>query len=72
MLGRAELAFVVINIAYVQHHILSEQAFFTLMFTIFWLNVSVPVSIKLFKPVYLKQMRAKVNLVMESDAVEAG
>ncbi len=54
MLGRAELAFVVIDIAYVETSILSEQAFYTLMFTIFWLNVSVPVSIRLFKPVYGK------------------
>ncbi|MBQ76663.1 MAG: cation/H(+) antiporter [Gammaproteobacteria bacterium] len=57
MLGRAELAFVVINIAFVQNQILSDQAFYTLMFTIFWLNVSVPVSIKLFKPIYLEQTR---------------
>lgn len=46
MLGRAELAFVVMDIAYVQHQILTTQAFYTLMFTAFWLNVSVPLSIR--------------------------
>ncbi len=50
MLGRAELAFVVMDIAYVQNHILSEAAFITLMLTTFWLNLSVPVSIALWKP----------------------
>jgi Kef-type K+ transport system membrane component KefB len=52
MLGRAELAFVVMGIAYVEHPILSTEAFYTLMFTTFWLNVSVPVSLTLWKPFY--------------------
>jgi Kef-type K+ transport system membrane component KefB len=55
MLGRAELAFVVIDIAYVQNPILSTEAFYTLMFTAFWLNVSVPISISLWKPYYKGQ-----------------
>jgi len=55
MLGRAELAFVVMDIAYVQHPILSDQAFFTLMAAAFWLNVSVPLTIKLWKPYFLRQ-----------------
>lgn len=46
MLGRAELAFVVMNIAYVQHHILSTDAFYTLMITLFLLNLSVPLTIR--------------------------
>jgi len=54
MLGRAELAFVVIDIAYVQHNILNREAFFTLMITSFFLNVLVPVSITLWKPYYLR------------------
>jgi Kef-type K+ transport system membrane component KefB len=49
MLGRAELAFVVMDIAYVQNEILTIEAFYTLMFTAFWLNVSVPVTISLWK-----------------------
>ena len=50
MLGRAELAFVVMDIAYVQNDILSTEAFYTLMVTAFWLNIAVPVSISLWKP----------------------
>lgn len=49
MLGRAELAFVVMDIAYVQHSILNDEAFYTLMFTAFWLNVTVPISISMWK-----------------------
>jgi len=52
MLGRAELAFVVMDISYVEHSILSTGAFYTLMFTAFWLNVAVPISIALWKPYY--------------------
>jgi Kef-type K+ transport system membrane component KefB len=53
MLGRAELAFVVMDIAYVQHRILPDEAFYTLMFTAFWLNLAVPLTIKAWKSVYL-------------------
>ncbi len=53
MLGRAELAFVVMDIAYVQHSILSDEAFYTLMFTAFWLNVAVPVTIAWWKPYFI-------------------
>ncbi len=49
MLGRAELAFVVMNIAYVENSILTTEAFYTLMFTAFWLNVSVPITINFWK-----------------------
>ncbi|HEY5623776.1 MAG TPA: cation:proton antiporter [Gammaproteobacteria bacterium] len=52
MLGRAELAFVVMDIAYVQNSILSTEAFYTLMFTAFCLNVSVPVTIHFWKRRY--------------------
>jgi len=50
MLGRAELAFVVIDIAYVQNDILPKEAFFTLMITAFFLNIAVPVGIRLWRP----------------------
>jgi len=50
MLGRAELAFVVMDIAYVQNGIFDEKIFFTLMTAIFWLNVSVPVTIAWWRP----------------------
>lgn len=49
MLGRAELAFVVMNIAFVQYQIFTIEVFYTLMITAFLLNVSVPVTIKLWK-----------------------
>jgi Kef-type K+ transport system membrane component KefB len=52
MLGRAELAFVVMDIAYVQNAIFSTEVFYTLMFTCFWLNVAVPITITLWKPYY--------------------
>jgi Kef-type K+ transport system membrane component KefB len=50
MLGRAELAFVVMNIAYIQYQIFTTEVFYTLMFTAFWLNLAVPLAIKLWKP----------------------
>jgi Kef-type K+ transport system membrane component KefB len=56
MLGRAELAFVVLDIAYIEHHIINKEAFYTLMFTAFWLNISLPLSIHLLKPYYLKNI----------------
>ena len=52
MLGRAELAFVVMDIAYIEHSILSKEAFTTLMVTCFFLNVAVPLAIHWWKPFY--------------------
>lgn len=49
MLGRAELAFVVLDIAFIQHKIISTEAFYTLMITIFLLNISVPLTIRWWK-----------------------
>jgi len=49
MLGRAELAFVVMNIAFVQYQIISVEAFYTLMLTCFMLNISVPLTIRWWK-----------------------
>ena len=57
MLGRAELAFVVINLAFSEHHIIDETQFFTLVMTIFLLNISVPLSIKWYKPYFLKERK---------------
>lgn len=42
------------NVAYVQHGILSREAFFTLMITAFILNVLVPVTITWWRPYYLR------------------
>ena len=49
MLGRAELAFVVMEIAYVQHKIMTTEAFYTLMLVAFMLNISVPLTIGWWK-----------------------
>lgn len=54
MLGRAELAFVVMDIAYVQHNIMSTQAFYTLMIVTFLLNLSVPLTISWWKRHYME------------------
>lgn len=50
MLGRAELAFVVMDIAYVQNSILNTEAFFTLMIAAFFLNIAVPICINWWRP----------------------
>jgi len=49
MLGIAELAFVVMDIVYVENDILSTGAFYTLMLTMFMLNISVPLTIRWWK-----------------------
>ncbi len=49
MLGRAELAFVVMNIAFIQYQIFTLEVFYTLMITAFLLNISVPITIKFWK-----------------------
>ena len=61
MLGRAELCFVVLDIAYVQNSILTETAFYTLMLTAFMLNVAVPVTIRLWKPYFVRAVGAQEN-----------
>ena len=60
MLGRAELAFIVINIAYTQNHIINLEQFYILICTLFLLNISVPVMIKLWKPYYLGQKKMEI------------
>lgn len=62
MLGRAELAFVVMDIAYVQHDILSTEAFYTLMASAFILNVAVPMGILWLKPRFLKEQEENDSL----------
>jgi len=60
MLGRAELAFIVINIAYVQNKIISTEEFYTLIFTAFLLNISVPLLIKMWQPYYSGEKEFKL------------
>ncbi len=52
MLGRAELAFLVMDIAFVQYSIITTEAFYTLMLTTFLLNVSVPLTVRWWKSRY--------------------
>ena len=69
MLGRAELAFVVMDIAYVEHSVFSAEAFYTLMLTAFCLNVAVQISIRLWKPFYEETARERPALhqVLETE-----
>ena len=60
MLGRAELAFIVINIAFVQNQVIDTTQFYTLMFTAFLLNITVPISLKWWKPYYLGFKQLKI------------
>lgn len=55
MLGRAELAFVVLDIAFVQAGIISLESFYTLMLTIFMLNCAVPLTIRWWKRKFAAQ-----------------
>ena len=52
MLGRAELAFLVMDIAYVEYQIMNVEAFYTLMLATFLLNTSVPLTIRWWKSKY--------------------
>lgn len=52
MLGRAVLAFVVLDIAYVHQQIISLESFYTLMLTVFLLDWSVPLTIRRWKARY--------------------
>ncbi len=51
MLGRAELAFVVMDIG-LNSGLFTTESFYILMCTAFWLNVCVPLGIKYWKPYY--------------------
>jgi len=52
MLGRAELAFVVMDIAFDQYKIITRDAFYVLMITVTGLNISVPLTIRWWKNKY--------------------
>jgi Kef-type K+ transport system membrane component KefB len=70
MLGRAELAFIVIDIAYVENHLITIEQFYILMITIFFLNIAVPLGIKWWKPYYEGKKELKlmgISLSRERD-----
>jgi Kef-type K+ transport system membrane component KefB len=66
MLGRAELAFIVIDIAYVENKLVTTGQFYALMITIFLLNVTVPLAIKWWKPYYLGKKELRLGGVLLS------
>jgi len=59
MLGRAELALIVLNIAYIQESLISKEQFYILMFATFLLNISVPLTIRWWGPYFkgVKQLK---------------
>jgi len=62
MSGRAELAFVVMDIGYVQTQIITTDAFYTLMGTTFFLNVYVPILIAWWKPYFVGDKVMKIGV----------
>ena len=70
MLGRAELAFIVIDIAYVDNHIIDFEQFYTLICAIFLLNLSVPTAIKWWEPYYIGHKELRVFGVLLSKPKE--
>ena len=63
MLGRAELAFIVIDIAYVENGLITTGQFYALMITIFLLNITVPLAVKWWKPYFLGKKRLHIGKV---------
>jgi Kef-type K+ transport system membrane component KefB len=57
MLGRAELFFVVLDIGE-KNGIISKPVFYTLVFAAMLMNISVPVTISLFKPFYVGERKS--------------
>merc|ERR1719204_1041383 len=53
-MGRAELFFVVLELCYVQHHIMNRDQLCTFAFVAMLMNISVPVSMSIYKPYYVK------------------
>jgi Kef-type K+ transport system membrane component KefB len=60
MLGRAELAFIVIDIAYADNHIIDFHQFYILICAIFMLNLTVPTAIKWWEPYYMGRKEFKL------------
>eukprot|EP00401_Gymnodinium_catenatum_P073462 CAMPEP_0117527016 /NCGR_PEP_ID=MMETSP0784-20121206/36582_1 /TAXON_ID=39447 /ORGANISM="" /LENGTH=588 /DNA_ID=CAMNT_0005323259 /DNA_START=19 /DNA_END=1786 /DNA_ORIENTATION=- len=66
MMGRAELFFVVLELCYVQHHIMSREIMTTFALTAMLMNISVPVSITLYKPFYNKYAAAHAGVLEDA------
>lgn len=61
MMGRTKLAFVVLDMGYVQNKIFTAESFYTLKLTAFFLNIAVPVSIRFWRPFYEDTKRCRLN-----------
>ena len=69
MLGRAELAFIVIDIAYTEHKIFDKAQFETLIFATFLLNITVPILISWWRDYYIGKKRLKLfGVVLSKDS----
>ena len=66
MLGRAELAFVVMDIGYVHNDIFTTEVFYTLMFTAFILNMLVPITIRFWTPRFKKREKQNTHETQNS------
>ncbi len=49
---KVDFAFIVINIAYTKSHLITLEHFYTLILTLFLLNLTVPTLVKWWKPYY--------------------
>ena len=70
MLWRAELAFIVINIAFVKEKIISLEQFYILIFTAFLLNLCVPIIIGLWEPYFKWTKKLEIFWVRLSKDIE--
>ena len=61
MLGRTELALIVLNIAYIQNNLIDTEQFYILMFVTFLLNISVPMTIWWWGPYFKGIKRLKIG-----------
>lgn len=61
MLGRAELFFVVLNLSYMEYHIITEEVFFSLTMAAMMLNIAVPITISLYKPYYVRNQASALQ-----------
>lgn len=68
MLGRAELALIVLNITYVQNRLLTTEQFYILMFVTFLLNISVPLAIRWWGPYFKGVKQMKIGAIKLSRA----
>jgi hypothetical protein len=67
MMGRAELFFVVLQLCYVEHDIMDRDMVCTFAFVAMLMNISVPVTITLYRPVFLRYHPEALTVVLDDD-----